>query len=84
MCKGDFLKMNIESWCAVECSSSQNWLRSDRKHFDKAFKSTVFNEKSNKDYEGRVEFPNKLEVHREKRHFPEKRKLALFKTNCTY
>ena len=71
-----FEKMNIESWCAVECNSSQNWTRSDRKHCDKAFKSSVFNGKSNH-YEGRVDFQQKVEsdVHTQRRHYPEKRKL---------
>lgn len=66
--------MNVESWCAVECTSSQNWTRPDRKHYDKAFKSRVFSEEQIQD-EGRVQFQHKIEAHKERRHFPEKRKL---------
>ena len=67
--------MNTESWCTVESKSSENWTRSNRKHFSKAFKSKVFKEGPG-DSEGRLQFPKKKEVHHEKRHFPEKCKFV--------
>ena len=63
--------MNTESWCTVECRSSENWTRSNRKHFGKAFDSKVFKDGPDES-EGRLQFPKKKEVHRERRHFPEK------------
>ena len=67
--------MNTESWCTVESRSSENWTRSNRKHFGKAFESKVFKEGPD-DSEGRLQFPQKKEVHRERRHFPEKCKFV--------
>lgn len=37
--------MNTESWCRVESSSKEGWLRSQRKHYPNALKSTVFDPK---------------------------------------
>lgn len=62
--------MNTESWCRVECRNSEQWMRSNRKHFSKAFESKVFNERY--DSEERLHFPKKDQVLRERRHFPEK------------
>lgn len=65
------MRMNTESWCTVECRSSENWTRSNRKHYKKAFDSKVFKEGA-ADSEGRLQFPQKKEVHQERKHFPEK------------
>ena len=36
------IRMNIESWCQVEGNSNQKWMRSTRRHYDQALRSTVF------------------------------------------
>ena len=34
--------MNVETWCKVEASPLENHLRTQRKHYPDALKSTVF------------------------------------------
>lgn len=38
--------MNIESWCSVERTPDQEWMRSERKHVKDPFKSSVFSDKT--------------------------------------
>lgn len=69
--------MDIESWCAVEGNSNQQWTRANRKHYNDSNKSTVFNE-VHATVEGRVDWTmsNKPLDKKiiSKRQFPQKRK----------
>ncbi|KAL5463201.1 hypothetical protein EMCRGX_G032080 [Ephydatia muelleri] len=47
--------MDVESWCAVEGNSNQQWTRANRRHYNDSNKSTVFNEEHST-MEGRVDW----------------------------
>ena len=70
--------MDVESWCAVERSSNQNWTRSNRKHNKDALKSTVFSQEISS-AEDRVNWSSADKPDNEKlakrKHFPQKSKL---------
>ena len=64
--------MNCESWCAVEWTASQDWMRAERKHYKNAFTSTVF--KQNRKGIQDLKIHSNNVVRKEKRHFVEKYK----------
>ena len=69
--------MDVESWCAVECTANQNYTRATRKHYNQAFKSSVFS-KELPNTEGRVDWsmadkPDNSKLSKRK-HFPQKSK----------
>lgn len=68
-------RMNVESWCKVECTADQEWARTERKHWKKAFGSSVF-DKDIPHNEGRVDWslsmqPDKNKL-KKKRHYSQK------------
>ena len=65
--------MNVESWCAVERTSDQNWMRKTMRHYPDTFKSTVFSQ----DPVQQTEEPKekvKLDLDKlaKRKHFPQK------------
>ena len=65
--------MNVESWCAVELTSDQKWMRKTMRHYPDAFKSTVFSQ----DPVQQTEEPKekiKLDLDKlaKRKHFPQK------------
>ncbi len=72
--------MNTESWCTVERSSSQDWKRAERGHFDGAFKSTVFKQSQASQEDRFSSGQNQVQnsKHRERRHFKDKCMFILF------
>ena len=69
-------RMDIESWCMVECNSNQQWTRAERKHVRDPFKSTVFNfskEVAKEDREAsKNRSPKDLDMYKKRKHFPQK------------
>lgn len=64
--------MNTESWCTVEKTSSQDWTRAQRTHYNHAFESSVFSELQRQGHNlARVDFQTDISniPHKEKRHF---------------
>ena len=70
--------MNIESWCTVERNRNQEWTRTERKHADSAFQSSVFDQTEIE--EGRVDWSMSFKPDRSKlakrRHFQQKCELS--------
>eukprot|EP00794_Sanderia_malayensis_P007834 gene7834-8684_t len=66
--------MNVESWCTVERSSSQDWKRAERGHFDGAFRSSVLKptKACQEDRFSAGQGQLQDSKHREKRHFKDK------------
>ncbi len=66
--------MNTESWCVVERTASQDWMRAERGHFEGAFKSTVLKPskatKEDRFSVGQVQLQDAK--HKERRHFKDK------------
>lgn len=61
--------MARESWCAVECSSKQDWCRATRKHHQEQFSSTVFQTQAPSNSDSRCEFNPKREKTAQRKHF---------------
>ena len=72
--------MNIESWCTVEQMPKQDWQRAQRSHNESALKSNVLKTDSKALQEDRFSAMTKVQdtKHRERRHFPEKRKYLYY------
>ncbi len=67
--------MNTESWCQVESSSKEKWTRTERRHDENAFKSTVFDARSESKPEGRsTSKPKETELDKlaRRKHFKQK------------
>lgn len=71
--------MNIESWCAVECNSNQQWTRAERKHCQNAFSSSVFDSSEaqrhtlgRSDWSTTTNVDIKVDNIKKKRSFPQK------------
>lgn len=84
-----FRIMNTESWCTVECNSNQQWTRAERKHFQDAFRSSVFEccSPATRPQQGRLDWstahkPDDRKLPK-KRPFPQKCKLPTGDSNYT-
>ncbi|CAK8680469.1 protein SPATA45 homolog [Clavelina lepadiformis] len=58
-----------ESWCTVELNKSQDWCRTERKHYKENFNSTAFDPTRNMQLEQRCQWKVDAPTHRERRHF---------------
>ena len=66
--------MNVESWCTVELTSDQNWMRKTMRHYPDAFKSTVFNPDTTGQQTEEPKEKIKLDLDKlaKRKHFPQK------------
>lgn len=66
--------MNVESWCTVELTSDQNWLRKTMRHYPDAFKSTVFSQDAAgpQTEEPKEKVKPDLDKLAKRKHFPQK------------
>ncbi|XP_057303442.1 protein SPATA45 homolog [Hydractinia symbiolongicarpus] len=67
--------MDQESWCTVERTASQDWIRAERKHYNKAFDSKVFKQDTMSESKQAARLTNFNAAdpsHRERRHFRDK------------
>ena len=65
--------MNVESWCAVELTSDQDWMRKAMRHYPDTFKSTVFSQDpAQQTEEPKEKIKLDLDKLAKRKHFPQK------------